>query len=590
MADAVIDQIKQRLDLVEFAQEYLRLTKAGTNWRALCPFHNEKSPSFMVSQDKQIWHCFGCGKGGDIFTFLQEIDGLAFPEALKILAQRAGVTLEHYQPDWRNQKTSLLDIVAAAQRYYHQQLLHDPLAVVAQQYLQHRGISTDAIVSFGLGYSHDRWDDVLVHLRQQGYSEADIFAAGLSIKRDQGGYYDRFRARVMIPLYSVNGLVVGFTARSLRANEPAGKYINSPQSTLYDKSSMVYGLHRAKTSIKKLNAAIVVEGNFDVITAHYAGFPNVVAISGTAFTTAQLKLLQRYSKNILLALDMDQAGRQATERSIMAALALGFNIRVIELPNQFKDPDECIRQQPEVFKQAIRQAQHIIDYYFHRFVRTLDLTKVEHKKRAVQALVPILAYLTDPVERDHFVQRLAEMIQVDANSIRQQLTTPVRARLEPGVTTQVRPSLPDRYYGLAQQTVALVLQLPDQLGYCRDYLDPAFLLDDGSRELYNRMISYYNTAGVFIESDYVAHYPEDEPLLTTFHLLVQHDFPEANLAQLQSHLVNNIRALHKGYIQRRSLSLEAELKHAEQAAQPDTVTSLLQELQLLNQQLTDLER
>ena len=235
MADAVIEQIKQRVDIIELLSEYLKLQKAGSNWRALCPFHHENSPSFMVSQDKQIWHCFGCDKGGDIFSFVQEIEGVDFPEALRLLAQRANVTLTNYNPSAQQKKQRLLEVVAKAQQFYAQALRESKEADMARQYIHQRGLTPDSITTFGMGYSYDDWSRLKDYLVQQGYHEVDLAEAGLIIN-----HYDRFRGRLMIPLHDATGTIVGFTARQLRDQE-GGKYINSPQSLIYDKSQLVFG-------------------------------------------------------------------------------------------------------------------------------------------------------------------------------------------------------------------------------------------------------------------------------------------------------------------------------------------------------------
>jgi len=600
MADQVIDQIKQRIDILELLQDYLKLTKAGSNWRALCPFHHETSPSFMVSQDKQIWHCFGCDKGGDIFAFIQEMEGVDFPEALRVLANKAGVTLTNRRPEDSNYKQLLLQIVATAQQFYQHALLEANEAATAREYLLQRGITTTSIQQFGLGYSYQDWNKLLHHLKQHNYKETDIAAAGLIIQQTGGGgYYDRFRGRVMIPLHDNNGTVVGFTARTLQANEPGGKYINSPQSLIYDKSHLVYGLCWAKSAIKKLNASIVVEGNMDVIMAQQSGFPNVIGTSGTAFTEQQLLLLKRYSPNLLLAFDMDLAGQKAAERGIDLALQHGMNIKVIQLPQQFKDPDECIRSNPTAFKEAIRQARHIIDFWFIHVTQPLQLSRVEHKKKAVEQLLPVIAKIKDPVEQSHYIQQLADLVRVDPAILRDQLHRQVQqsnrasrqpsvSNAEPVVTKTAHKTLTklDRLGMLSRQAVALLLTLPDQIKYCADYLDPAFIQDDTLQELYKGIIDQYNNTGLFAT-------PDVEPytsIINTLQLWRDAEFPQATTADLQKELILTIRELHKGYIIHRLRDIEVLMKQAEISQQLEQIEQLLPEFQLLTQQLTQLNK
>lgn len=606
MADAVIEQIKQRIDIIELLSEYLKLQKSGGNWRALCPFHHENSPSFMVSQEKQIWHCFGCDKGGDIFGFVQEMEGIEFPEALKILAQRANVTLTQYNPSKQERKQKLLGLVAQAQQFFAQTLTQAHEAKVARDYLAQRGLVEDSIKAFGLGYSYQDWARLKDYLKQQGASESDQAAAGLITHQtggQSGGYYDRFRGRVMIPLHDSNGIVVGFTARTLNPQEPAGKYINSPQSEIYDKSNLVFGLFRAKQAIKKLNATLVMEGNLDVITAQQHGFPNAVGTSGTAFTEQQLMQLKRYSLNLLLAFDLDAAGEKAAERGIDLAMQHNMNIKVVRWPEQYKDPDECIRANPAAFKEAIREAIGIVDYWFMHASKDLQLTRVEHKKLLVQRLLPKLAKLKDPVEIAHYVQQLADVVRVDANLLQEQVRklaggkgNAVRVKTANrdqhiGNRPQTRPNK-DRSTRLAEHALGLLLLMPEQLGYAQTYLDIGFIADPTLEDLYRRMLDQYNKAGQFTEEDYINAYPTDAQLLGKLRLQINNDFystaPEQSLVDQQEALITVIRELHKRYVEQRLRSIEVELKQAELQQQQELANQLLDEAQLLTQQLTDL--
>lgn len=608
-----IDQIKQRLDLVEFIQEYVHLKQSGTNWKGLCPFHHEKSPSFMVSPDKGIWHCFGCDRGGDIFAFVQEMDSVEFGEALRLLAKRAGVTLPEYSAratQQQSRKTTLFQILEIVQQFYAKSLQESPVARVAQAYLTERGITPVMQETFGLGYSMPEWDTLVQHLRAKGISDADMFAAGVTVQKQTGqGQYDRFRGRIMFPLQDVNGTVVGFTARTLDPNEPAGKYINSPQSDVYNKSLMIYGLHLAKHAIKQLNAAIVVEGNIDVITAHQAGFPNVVATSGTAFTDLQIQLLKRYSGNLLLAFDMDKAGIDATRRSIAAALQHDMNVKIIQLPKEYKDPDECIQADPAAFKQAIRQAVHIIDYYFQTVMASLDLSRVEHKKRAVTELLPVLLMLTNSVERAHYVQKLADMVRVDRQVIEQQLTAQARGAqsgMRPGgaqsgmqsgaqfsgqssVQSSVQSVPRNRYTQLSQQIIALALQLPHQFAYCAQYLEPDFVVDPTSQALYKSMLDYYNNRGQLEIDGFIEEHRDLESLVRTMQLMAEDVFVEYDPAQQQEELIQGIKTLHIEFIHTRLRELEFQMKDAERAQDNKQIDQLLEEFQLLTNKLSELD-
>ncbi|MFA6475047.1 MAG: DNA primase [Patescibacteria group bacterium] len=569
MADVIIEQIKQRLDIIELLSEYLKLQKAGSNWRAICPFHHENSPSFMVSSEKQIWHCFGCAKGGDIFTFIQEIEGIDFVEALKLLADKAHVTLPQYNPTQQDHKQKLLHIISLAQQFYSSALQESKEGEIARQYIKQRGLSADSVAAFGLGYSYLEWGRLHDFLKQQGISEADQTAAGLLING-----HDRFRGRLMIPLHDGHGTVVGFTARTLQADETGGKYINSPQSDIYDKSNVVFGLFRAKTAIKKLHATLVVEGNLDVITAQQHGFTNTVATSGTAFTEQQILQLKRYSPNLLLAFDLDLAGQAAAERGIDLAMRHGMNIKIVRWPEQYKDPDDCIRANASLFKKAIHDAIGLVDYWFIHAGSDLQLTRVEHKKVLVQRLLPKLAKLTDPVEQAHYLQQLADVVHVDVRILQEKIAKGMKSNGNVVRVTQTnqpktKPVL-DRSTRLAEYVFGITLLLPEQFGYVRDYLDPEFVTDPALHDLYIRMLDQYNKSGQF-------ECPADTDWLNRLRLQV-------NVEPTADALIQGIRELHKRYIQQRLRDIEIELK--------DTTTgdALLEEANLLTQQLTELSR
>ncbi|RME42155.1 MAG: DNA primase, partial [Chloroflexi bacterium] len=376
---SVIDQVKERLDLVDVVSGYVALKKAGQNFKGLCPFHAEKTPSFVVFPETQTWHCFGaCSTGGDVFTFIERIEGLDFAGALRMLAERAGVELApRSQADI--ERTEALDrlreVNAAAARYFHHLLVNNPAGQVAREYLQNRGLPPDAWETFELGYALNEWDALIAYLTtQRHYTLDDLVAAGLvSERRDGTGYYDRFRGRLMFPIRDVAGDVIGFGARALTPDDMP-KYLNSPQTPLFDKSHVLYGIDRARQAIRQEQQAVIVEGYTDVISAHIHGFENVVASLGTALTEAQLRLLKRYTRRFILALDADTAGSQATLRGLEVAkealdteavpvpTARGYiryenrldaEIRVLVLPAGM-DPDELIRQDADAWLRLVR--------------------------------------------------------------------------------------------------------------------------------------------------------------------------------------------------------------------------------------------
>ncbi|HPN81619.1 MAG TPA: DNA primase [bacterium] len=487
------EEIKAKLDLVDLMSEYIRLTPAGMNYRALCPFHNEKTPSLMISRSKQIWKCFGCGAGGDIFDFLMGIERVEFGEALKLLADKAGVKLSGINQAKQDKGNRHYDICRLAARYWHKVLRESPKGQNARAYLQQRGLSEETIEDFNLGYAVDSWDNLLKFLTGRGFSQAEIFAAGLSVKKNQGiGFYDRFRDRITFPIIDLHGRTVGFGARALKADDLA-KYINTPQTVIYNKSAVLYGLYQARAAIKERDLAILVEGYMDVIPSYQIGVKNVVAISGTALTLEQIKLLKRYSNNLAIALDMDAAGRQAAERSIDLALSQEMNVRVLTLA-QGKDPGECIKIDPDDWRRAIEQAQPALDYFFDLAFGQWPAAKPEAKKKIGQFLLAKISAIGNPIERDYWLKELAQRLSVSEAILRELIVKPKSAGAglsrqpvsQPPVALPVNPQL-----DLLQKLLGLGFIFPRLYSKLAQAGLIDYLTDPASLDLYKKIILFY---------------------------------------------------------------------------------------------------
>ena len=440
----VIDEVKERLDIVEVISAYVPLKRAGRHYKGLCPFHAEKTPSFVVFPETGTWYCFGaCGTGGDVFTFLMRRENLDFREALEHLARLAGVPLPAAQPhdsEAERHRERLRAICAAAARYYHHLLFHHPQGTAARAYLSQRGITEETMVAFQLGYALDDWEAGQRHLLGQGYTLEELAEAGLVVERQHGrGYYDRFRGRVMIPICDVQGRVIGFGARALGQDEP--KYLNSPQTPIFDKSRTLFGLDKARQAIRAADQVIIVEGYMDVITAHQHGYANVVASMGTALTEHQLRQLKRYTRNFTLALDPDVAGRQATLRGLEQAREaldretipvpspdglmryerrLDAELRILTLP-EGQDPDEVIRRAPDQWPELVKRALPIIDFYLQWAAEAYDLNTAHGKASAVATIAPLIREVADEVIRQHYIQQLARRIQVEERVLERQI-------------------------------------------------------------------------------------------------------------------------------------------------------------------------
>ncbi len=499
----ISDEIKSRLDIVDVIREYVPNLKAvGMNFSALSPFKREKTPSFFVSPDKQIWHCFSTGKGGDVISFVMEMEGLSFVEALRVLAPKAGVTLKRENPEISSKRNRLLDIMESASSFYHQILMDSPLAAAARQYVfEKRGMSERTAIDWQVGYSPDSWDDLIGHLKKKGFAEAEIFAAGLASKKEgRNSFYNRFRGRIMFPICDVNGDVVAFTARvspEKEKTEVMGKYVNSPEGMLYSKGKVVFGLDKAKMAIKEAGYAIVVEGQMDCISAHQAGFKNVVASSGTAFTVEQLKLIKRYSSNIVFCFDMDEAGQMAADRAIREAMAAEFNIKVITLP-EGKDPDELIRKDVEAWKESVKGSKHVMQYYFDKTFADFDRKESEGKREIARRILPVIGRLKDKIEQDHWLKKMAQELDVTENALRETLSAALNKEKKPFLRQEQVATSEDhvrhqsREEKVSQAFLSLIIKFPALMGYAMDKMMIDHVFGSENKLFYRNLIIYYN--------------------------------------------------------------------------------------------------
>lgn len=412
MSDSQVEEIKQRLNIAEVIAEYIKLTQAGTNFKAKCPFHNEKTPSFMVSPERQFWHCFGCNEGGDIFTFVMKMEGLEFKDALKLLAERAGVKLKTVNYSASGKKGKIMEILKLSKKFYTE-CLKIKTGLKAYQYLRDRGLTQESIDNFELGYAPDSWDILSKFLKKKGYSEVEIFDSGLTVKKENGGYYDRFRGRIMFPINNISGQTIGYSSRIMPGKEESqAKYINTPETLVYNKSSVLYGLDKAKMKLRTAKECIMVEGNMDVIASHQAGVDNVVATSGTALTDIQLRIIKRYTDNINFAFDVDAAGIKAAKRGIELAIQEGMNVGIIQVP-EGKDPADCVKSDPKLWQDAALKPKKIMEFYFDIVFSKNDRNDVEGKKVIARELIGIIAKIANKIEQSHYLQQLSQRLDVE---------------------------------------------------------------------------------------------------------------------------------------------------------------------------------
>ncbi|MEK7098145.1 MAG: DNA primase [Patescibacteria group bacterium] len=610
------EEIKSKLDVVDVIKEYIQIKPAGTNFRGLCPFHNEKNPSFMVSPEKQIWHCFGCAKGGDIFAFVMEIEGITFAESLRMLAQKAGVVLEHHNPKLVSQKNRILEIIEISAKHFNDNMMQGRDGEKARKYLEERGLKEETIEEWEIGYSRESWDDLFNHLRKKGFNENEIFLAGMTVKRDKmSGFYDRFRGRIMFPIKDINGNTVAFTARVMPGgDDKQGKYINSPQTPVYDKSKLLFGLDKAKIEIKKKELAVLVEGQMDVITAHQHGFRNIIASSGTSLTVEQINLLKRYSTNIALAFDMDNAGEMASERGMKTAMQMDMNIKVIEVPNG-KDPDECIKQSPEVWKKAVETAKPMMRYCFDKIISKLNLDNIEHKRQAAKKLLPVIGELNSRIEQDYWVKRLSELIDIKEYVLRETLAKALSPKAGKKESRQAEKKLEtatdSKEEKSSQILLALLLKFPSLIEMAANRIQPDQISGKDNQSLYRSIIIFYNNIveahdgldAIETETNYknVRNWLENEfgpenannnsqiKLLEKIAVLGDCDFADYEPEQARNEMLGILAALKKNYLVLRMKEMEKLISQAEREKDNESIKDLMKEFKLLTDELRELK-
>ncbi len=487
---SVIDEVKQRVDIIEVVSQYAALKKAGRTFRALCPFHSEKHPSFFVYPEQQSWHCFGaCNTGGDVFSFIMKKEGIDFGDALRLLAQKAGVTISsRFEPEaGKEERERLYQVNQAAAQYFHNLLLNSAAGERAREYFTSRGFSLKTITDFQLGFSLNSWEALKQYLVERGYTESELLTAGLVIEAEaEGGKtHDRFRNRLMFPIHDIRGRIVGFGARVLDDSLP--KYLNSPQTLIFDKSNCLYGINLATAAIRQQNLVVIVEGYIDVITAHQNGFNNVVASMGTSVTEKQVGRLKRLTKNMALALDADAAGEEATLRGVGYENTLEAEVKVIILPRG-KDPDDVIKEDAKIWQNLLEEALPIVDYTFNMVTSELDLNIAKGKSLAVDKLLPIVAEMKDTVRQAHYLQKLARLVKVSQHSLEAALgkikpSQGKRQAKEPSqerVTHAVHPLLSSP---VEEYCLALLLQHPELKGR-NEGLSPEYFENSENREIF----------------------------------------------------------------------------------------------------------
>lgn len=571
-----LEEIKNKIDIVEYIGKYVPLKQAGRNWKGCCPFHNEKTASFMVSPEKQIFHCFGCGKGGDIFTFTEEIEGIDFPTALREMAEKAGVKLPERGGVRKEPTDKLFEINEQACELYEKELWKDANKKIVK-YLFDRGMEEKTIKTFRLGFAPQSGDLVVRELGTLGYTDEDLFKSGIAKERN-GKTLDQFFNRITFPIMNAGGRVVGFTARVLDDTLP--KYVNTPETPIYHKSSILYGFDKAKEQIRKQNHVIMVEGQMDAIFSHQAGVKNVVASSGTALTEAHLDLIKRFTKNIKMSFDVDMAGQNATRRAIELAWEREFNIKVISVP-EGKDPADLVKSDPKKWVDACRKAKYVVDYIFDSTFEKYNIANILDKKQATKELLVMIKKLPDPVEREHYLNLLATRVGVSVAAleaalakVKSVLPKESKATDQPAATVKTVAQTREEY------TLSMLLVMPKFYEFFFNKLDASDFLDERVRALVEDIQKYISKNDKFDVSAWLKTLdPTDANYVSRLQLMSENEFADATDDVLSEELFYAVTRLKHECIERDKKVLGEKMAVAERSNDQKLMRELLNNLQ-----------
>ena len=575
--DNILEDILSRINIVDLIAEYMPLKRAGRNFRALCPFHHEKTPSFMVSPDRQIFHCFGCGESGNAFKFLMRYDRLDFPEAVEILAKRAGVILPEKKatdPKIASLGTQLYKINELAAGFY-QQLLNSPEGVVAKDYLAKRNLKEETLKSFKLGYSSEKWDGLINFLRAKGVSLVLLEKAGLVLARESGGYYDRFRQRIIFPIFDIKSRILGFGGRILvDQDKNQAKYVNSPETPIYSKGKNLYGLNLAKDAISDKDYVVIVEGYLDFIMPFQEGLSNIVACLGTALTEEQARLLKRYTHNVVMVYDADNAGQIATLRTLDIFVEEGMNVKIAALPDGF-DPDSFVRKYGIAdFAKRIDSAESLFDYKLKHLKSRFNAKEIEGKAKISSEMLSTISKFKHAVTKSEYIKRLAEELSVNEDALLQELgkvKTGESRRVISAVAAQKKPLDVNSTESLL---IKLMLEENELVGHIRQHLEPSDFQDARLSKMVAIMFDLVSQ-GKAIEQSRLVNYLEDKESLECICASVfQSEVSVENKERVVEDCINRIK--HKRVVHNRQ-RLQEEIKLAEESGDEGKLDKLREE-------------
>mgnify|MGYP001161696554 CR=1 FL=1 len=579
--ESIKEEIRSRADIVAVVSRYVNLKPSGQTMKGLCPFHKEKTPSFHVNPSRGYFHCFGCGKGGDVFTFLQEIEGLDFPEALKMLAQETGVELRQYQTPSQSSvnsaiqlsRTEMLLIHEIAARFFYNNIRLNPKAV---EYFKSRMLKAETVRDFNLGYAQSGWSSLVNHCRSKGISESKLVSCGLALQKDGGGVYDRFRDRIMFSLCDLSGKVIGFAGRGMETNA-VPKYLNSPETALYKKKEFLFGLHKSRLAIKENGYCMIVEGYMDYLILYQAGIRNVVAVSGTALTPEHGHLLQRFTSNVLLLFDGDSAGQTAAIRAVFVLAPFNLDISILVLPND-EDPDSYVRKYGgEKFLEIVKGARNWVDFIIDKMMQEHDASTPRGKSAVISALEPLVQSINDSIVRQNFKKELSERLNIDEKLVYSRFIKGAKKNSTEG-RSGILSSDEEYLTSLEGSFLRILFTKPELINEASQYVAPETLTDGVSGDIYSLVLEAKKQGGSLAGLGDRTADPEVKRLVSL--LLVKPALQD----HIHEEMVQKIIHLRAKFLRAQIRNVKLQMKD-----EPQRRTELLAQLQDYSKQLKDLD-
>lgn len=587
-----VEEVKSKVDIVEVISSYIPLKRAGRNFAGLCPFHGEKTPSFMVSAERQAFKCFGCGEGGDVFTFVEKTEGWDFREALEEMAKRAGVKLKSFAPSSTSkEKEKLIEIHKLTEKLFSHLLSKHKLGEPGRKYLANRGIKPNSWEKFGLGFAPSTWTTLVDFLTKRGFNLSDIAKSGLIIakKNDPSSYYDRFRGRIIFPIRDIQGKTLGFSGRVIEELESErvreAKYINSPETLIFNKGSMLFGIDVARQSIKEKNEAVIVEGEFDAISANQAGIENVVSSKGTAFSERQVSLISRLAQTVILGFDMDIAGDAAARRGIELLDLAGVNVKVMAF-GKFKDPDEFVRADVSGFKKAISEAENVYDFLIESSAKRFDAKTPEGKKKIGAEVIPQIAKISDDIVRAHYIEKLSKVLDLDIALV----AAAVEKKVLP--TISVSSELAGKaksVISLEEYFLALIFSFEELESWMLSLIGAEEMQSNSARKLWKFLSDIMGSSKSRKLKLVLADLPKDlEKLVDHLYLVyVNPRFSDRELLAVELEIV--ARRIKRNYYRNQLLKISEDLKRYHKKGDTMQVESLNKKFNVISQNLKEVD-